>query len=101
MDVGDEDFVGLAEVIRQVRGELEQARLDGEGHTLTFAVEKVSLEFAVQVHRTGTGRGGLRIGVVTAELGGSAGRDTTHRIQMELQPKREGHTAQVGRRPMP
>ncbi|MFJ6215887.1 trypco2 family protein [Streptomyces sp. NPDC092296] len=98
MGAKGEDFVGLAEVIRQVRGELEQARLDGQGHALTFAVEKVSLEFAVQVHRTGSGSGGLRIGVVTAELGGSAGRDTTHRIQVELQPKHEGRTAQVGRR---
>jgi hypothetical protein len=100
MAVASEDFVGLAEVIRQVRGELEQARLDGEGHTLHFAVQKVSLEFAVQVHRTGSGRGGLRIGVVTAELGASVGRDTTHRIQVELQPEQQdGGSVLVGRSP--
>lgn len=81
------DFVGLAEVIRQVRAELEQARLDGEGHGLHFGVEKVSLEFAVQVHRGGSGQAGLRIGVVTADLGGTAGRDTTHRIQVDLLPQ--------------
>jgi hypothetical protein len=86
-------FVGLAEVIRQVRGELEQAREDGEGQSLGFAVEKVSLEFTVQVHRSGAGRGGLRIGVVTAELSGSADRGTTHRIQVELTPE----TAENGR----
>ncbi|WP_055587770.1 trypco2 family protein [Peterkaempfera griseoplana] len=94
----DADFVGLAEVIRQVRGELEEARLDGDGHDLLFAVEKVSLEFAVQVHLTGNGRAGLRIGVVTAELGGSTGRDTTHRIQVELKPeRRDGGRSVVGR----
>jgi hypothetical protein len=83
-------FVGLAEVIRQIRGELEEAREDGEGRSLGFNVEKVSLEFTVQVHRSGTGRGGLRIGVVTAELGGTVDRQTTHRVQVELQPEWEG-----------
>jgi hypothetical protein len=83
------DFVGLAEVIRQVRGELEQARQDGENHQLGFTVEKVSLEFTVQVHRSGTGRGGLRIGVVTAELGGTVDQGTTHRVQVDLQPEEE------------
>jgi hypothetical protein len=83
------DFVGLAEVIRQVRGELEQARQDGENHQLGFTVEKVSLEFTVQVHRSGTGRGGLRIGVVTAELAGTVDQGTTHRVQVDLQPEGE------------
>ena len=91
-------FVGLAEVIRQVRGELEQARVDGEGSHLGFSVDKVSLEFTVQVHRSGTGRGGLRIGVVTAELGGTIDRETTHRVQVELQPEWDGSRLTVSRR---
>jgi hypothetical protein len=96
--VESDDVVGLAEVIRQVRQELTQARADGEAQTLRFAVEKVSLEFAVQVHRTGDGRTGLRIGVLTAELGGGVARDTTHRIQVELQPVDEyGDIERIGR----
>ncbi|MGP3972178.1 trypco2 family protein [Streptomyces sp. 6N223] len=94
-----EDFVGLAEVIRQVRQELTQAREDGEGTPLRFAVQQVSLEFAVQLHRTGDGRAGLRIGVLTAEVGGGAARDTTHRIQVELRPEDEdGGMWRAGRR---
>ncbi|MEW2530818.1 trypco2 family protein [Streptomyces sp. NPDC047071] len=80
-------FVGLAEVIRQIRGELAAARLESQGQDLSFAVENVSLTFTVQVHRSGTGRGGIRIGVVTAELGGGVDRQATHQIQVDLTPE--------------
>ncbi|WP_052398207.1 trypco2 family protein [Streptomyces sp. NRRL F-5123] len=79
-------FVGLAEVITQIRTELQQARGAAEGEQIGFTVEKVSLEFTVQVHRTGRAGGGLRIGVVTAELGGSVDSGTTHRVQVDLEP---------------
>ncbi|MGP4111442.1 trypco2 family protein [Streptomyces sp. 4N509B] len=92
-------FVGLAEAIRQVRQELVEAQEDGVGQPMRFVVQQVSLEFAVQVHRSGDGRTGLRIGVLTADLGGGASRDTTHRIQVDLQPVDEdGHVSRVGRR---
>ncbi|MEU9519065.1 trypco2 family protein [Streptomyces sp. NPDC048224] len=83
-------FVGLAEVIGRIRGELEEARADAEGRDLGFAVENVSLTFTVQVHRAGSGRGGVRIGVVTAELGGSVDRQTTHQVQVDLKPELTG-----------
>ncbi|MFG3249310.1 trypco2 family protein [Streptomyces sp. NPDC048187] len=83
-------FVGLAEVIGRIRGELEEARADAEGRDLGFAVENVSLTFTVQVHRTGSGRGGVRIGVVTAELGGSVDHQTTHQVQVDLKPELTG-----------
>ncbi|WP_049574293.1 trypco2 family protein [Streptomyces sp. SBT349] len=87
MAAAGEDFVGLAEVIGQVRRELTQAWRDGEDESIRFAVERVSLEFAVQVHRSGDARAGLRIGVLTADVGGGAARDTTHRMQVELLPE--------------
>jgi hypothetical protein len=80
-------FVGLAEVIRQIRGELELARDQRGGASLGFTVNNVSLEFTVQVHKEGSGKGGLRIGVVTAELGGTVDRSTTHRVQVDLRPE--------------
>lgn len=90
-------FVGLAEVIRQIRGELDLARQAAEGEEIAFTVDKVSLEFTVQVHRSGNARGGLRIGVVTAEAGGSVDQGTTHRVQVDLQPGRHGERIRVGR----
>ncbi|KOT97040.1 hypothetical protein ADL07_13560 [Streptomyces sp. NRRL F-4707] len=83
-------FVGLAEVIGRIRGELEEARAEAEGRDLGFAVENVSLTFTVQVHRAGSGRGGVRIGVVTAELGGSVDHQTTHQVQVDLKPELAG-----------
>ena len=79
-------FVGLAEVIAQIRGELEQARIEAEGERIGFTVDKVSLEFTIQVHRAKNAGGGLRIGVVTADLGASVDRATTHRVQVDLDP---------------
>ncbi|BBC31350.1 hypothetical protein SGFS_026440 [Streptomyces graminofaciens] len=90
-------FVGLAEVIRQIRGELEEAREEARDHALGFTVENVSLTFTVQVHRSGTGRGGVRIGVVTAELGGTVDRQTTHQVQVELKPEVGGERVRVSR----
>ncbi|HET6354087.1 hypothetical protein OH805_20535 [Streptomyces sp. NBC_00879] len=88
----DAAVAGLAEVIGQVRDELERAQRAGEGRDLKFSVEKVNLEFAVQVRREGSGRAELRIGVLTAGAGASAARDTTHTIQIELKPQgRDGN----------
>ncbi|MDT0309029.1 trypco2 family protein [Streptomyces sp. DSM 44917] len=103
MNVAGEGFIGLAEVIGQVRRELTQAWKDGEGESVRFAVDRVHLEFAVQVHRAADGRAGLRIGVLTADVGGGASRDTTHRIEVELTPETEepGGMLRVGRRPAP
>ncbi|KQX94728.1 hypothetical protein ASD51_13785 [Streptomyces sp. Root55] len=94
----EQGFVGLTEVIRQIRDELERAQGDAQGRSIGFHVEKVSLTFTVQVHHAGTGRGGVRIGVVTAELGGSVDRQTTHQVQVDLQPEtRSGGRVSVSR----
>jgi hypothetical protein len=84
-NAGTED---LAEVIARVREELEQAQRQGERSGLKFLVDRVALEFTVQVRREGTGKGALRIGVVTAEAGGGISRDTTHTMTVELVPRR-------------
>ncbi|MER6343789.1 trypco2 family protein [Streptomyces sp. NPDC001595] len=93
----EQGFVGLAEVIRQIRGELEEAREEAQGRALGFTVENVSLTFTVQVHRAGTGRAGVRIGVVTAELGGQIDRQTTHQVQVDLTPELAGERVRVSR----
>jgi hypothetical protein len=95
--VESSSFVGLAEVIEQIRAELEQARAASEGKAIGFTVDKVSVEFTVEVRREGTAGGGLRIGVVTANVGGSTDRGTTHRIQVDLQPHMESGRLSVGR----
>ncbi|MER7045103.1 MULTISPECIES: trypco2 family protein [Streptomyces] len=83
----ESESVGLAEVIRQIRSELEEARAEAQGRDVGFTVENVNLTLTFQVHRSGTGRGGVNIGVVTAEFGGAVDRQTTHQIQVDLKPE--------------
>ncbi|WP_329377798.1 trypco2 family protein [Streptomyces sp. NBC_01716] len=80
------ETVGLAEVIGRIREELEEARRGGRDSGLQFRVERVHVEFLVQVRREGTGKGGLNIGVVTAEAGATAAHESMHRIEIELMP---------------
>lgn len=93
--------VELADVISRVREELEVAQRRGRASGMRFRVERVNLEFEVQVRRETGGKGGLRIGVVTAEAGRTKANDTTHRIQVELQPwsRDDGGPVDVGGEP--
>jgi hypothetical protein len=81
-----DELVGLAEAIAEVRRELVRAEREGERSDWRFRVERVSLEFAVELHRMGEGRLSLRLGVVEAGAGGSATRVGTHRVQLDLVP---------------
>ncbi|WP_328536825.1 trypco2 family protein [Streptomyces sp. NBC_00344] len=76
--------VGLAELISQVRAELEEAQQRIGGSRLRLGVQKVGLEVTVQVTREFGGSGKLRLGVVTAGGSGSLTRENTHRINVEL-----------------
>jgi NTP-dependent ternary system trypsin peptidase co-occuring protein len=85
-DSGDRESIGLVDAIDQVRHELAVAEARGRDHDWRFTVERVNLEFTVQLHRAGDGKAALRLGVVSADMGGAVHKDTTHRIQIELLP---------------
>lgn len=85
--------VELSAVIGRIRDELERAQAEGAESPMKFLVEKVSVEFAVQIRREANAKAGLRIGVVTVDGGGSASRDTTHRVSVELKPHNGSFTS--------
>ncbi|WP_407564969.1 trypco2 family protein [Streptomyces sp. 184] len=95
----DDELVGLADAIAEVRRELAKAEREGERSDgdWRFRVDRVSLEFAVELHRTGEGRLSLRLGVVEAGAGGSATRVGTHRMQVELVPHGAAGERPIGR----
>ncbi|WP_216590180.1 trypco2 family protein [Streptomyces brasiliscabiei] len=97
--MSDTEPVGLAEAIATVRTELARAQAEGAASDWRFTVEQVSLEFAVQFHRTGETGAGLRLGVIEARLGATTTHDTTHRIQVDLKPLPgpTGHHHEVSR----
>ena len=97
--VGNEDgeFPSLADTIAAVRRELSAAQTAGQGQPVQFRTGPVELEFEVAVTRTGGGRGGVQIWVLT--LGGKVEREhaTTQRIKVTLQPvdPETGEDAQI------
>lgn len=76
-----EDSIGLAELIEQVRQDLLSTGPD-LGEVPIFSVDEISLELQVTVSKEGGG--GIKIHVI--ELGGKVGRDDVQTIKLTLTP---------------
>jgi hypothetical protein len=80
-------MIGLAEVIRELRRELQEAMKASEREALRFALGPVELEATVAVEKGGGAEGKVRFWVI--ELGGDAKASTssTQRLKLVLQPR--------------
>jgi Trypsin-co-occurring domain 2 len=80
-------MIELAEVIGELRRELQQAMQTGEGEPLRFELGPVELEATVAVEKGGGGGAKVRFWVL--ELGGDAKatQTSTQRIKLALQPR--------------
>ena len=90
----DEDSVELAEAIDVVREQLLEAQQAGQrsaaGKQLSFAVGKVTIEFAGEVKKTVGGSGGIKFWVVTADAKAEQARGASHKVTIELTPQAPG-----------
>jgi len=79
-------MIELADVISDLRAELDRARLAAEGSELRFGLGPVELEVTVGLDREGTAGGKVRFWVV--ELGGEGklASTSTQRIKLTLTP---------------
>ena len=82
--------VGLADVVRALRTELDSAMSAGEGERIQFEAEAIELEFQVGVTRSAEGRGGLRFWVLELGGGSSHARESIQRVQLSLKPVTSG-----------
>jgi hypothetical protein len=89
--MNDTSGVGLADLISEVRAELEEAQQRVGASSLRLGVQKVELEITVQASREIGGSGKLRLGVVTADGSGSVTRENSHRIRVELEIQDAAH----------
>jgi Trypsin-co-occurring domain 2 len=91
-------MIELAEVIGDLRSELDRARVGGAGEELRFELGPVELEVTVGLTREGGGGAKVRFWVV--ELGGDArvGAANTQRIKLTLQPTLPAAAVPEGRR---
>lgn len=80
-------MIELAEMIRQLRHELNAAMADGAGGPVRFELGPVEIEATVAVDRKGGAGGKVRFYVVEAGADGSTGTLRTHRVSLTLQPK--------------
>ena len=83
-------MIELAEVIGELRRELQAAMNDAEGEQLRFELGPVELEATVVVEKGGGGGAKVRFWVI--ELGGEAKASevSTHRVKLSLQPRLAG-----------
>jgi hypothetical protein len=78
--------IGLAEVIRQLRGDLALAEWEGGHKDLKFELGPIELEFAVVVDSSRQAGARARLWVVDLSANGKKGLSVTHRIKLTLQP---------------
>jgi hypothetical protein len=83
-------MIELAEVIIELRRELQAAIDAGEGQSLRFELGTIELEVTVAVEKGASGGGKVRFWVI--ELGGEAkaAQASTQRLKLALQPRLAG-----------
>ena len=85
-DEGEEEGIGLAEAIAQVRKELVRAIEEGRDSPVLFRAGEAELEFQVALSRVKGVNGGIRVSVIS--FGGKVehGTTETHRVKLALTP---------------
>jgi hypothetical protein len=78
--------IPLAEVIRELRAELESAMSAGEGQRVQFEATAIELELQIGVTKTDQGNVGVRFWVLDLGGGKSRARESIQRVTLSLQP---------------
>lgn len=78
--------IELADMIKQLRDELQTAVRAGEGEEIRFELGEVTLEAQVEVAKEGSGKAGVKFWVVDAETSGKASKAVTQKLVLKLRP---------------
>jgi hypothetical protein len=79
-------LIELADVIRQLRQELDRARLAADGEDLRFELGPIELEVTVELQAVGGAEGKIRFWVVELGADGRATSTSAQRIKLTLNP---------------
>ncbi|WPB93580.1 trypco2 family protein [Streptomyces malaysiensis] len=92
----EEQWFELSEVVRRLRGQLNQAMADGKDDDIQFELGPVELEFEVVVSKERGADGGLKVGVVSLGAKGARSNGNTNRMKLTLTPQnRQGGPARI------
>ncbi|MDH6214841.1 trypco2 family protein [Streptomyces pseudovenezuelae] len=80
-------MIELAELVRELRQELNAALADGAPGPVRFELGPVEIEATVAVGRRGGAGGKVRFWVVEAGVDGQQETSQTHRVHLTLHPK--------------
>lgn len=91
--MADENRIGLAEMIDNLRQELLESQKLAENADIKFSVENIDLELKVQVQKDTTvgGKGGVKFWVVNAETEGKQTDTNVTEQTIKLSLKAENH----------
>jgi hypothetical protein len=78
--------IGLEQVVRALRAELESAMREADGESLRFQVKSVDLEFNVGVKKMTEGKGGIKFWVLELGGGGTYSSDSIQTVKLSLEP---------------
>ena len=79
--------IALKDMIQQLRRELREAVLEGEGDALKFRLDGVELELQVGVTRSEEARGGIKFWVLNAGAKTAEQGSTTQTLRLKLVPR--------------
>jgi hypothetical protein len=79
-------MIELADVISELRAELDRARLAAEGSALRFGLGPVELEVTVALGREGKAGGKIKFWVAEVNAEGKLSSTSTQRIKLTLNP---------------
>src|SRR4051812_44820271 len=79
-------MIELADVISELRAELDRARLASEGSELRFGLGPVELEVTVALGREGKAGGKVKFWVAEVNAEGKLSSISTQRIKLTLNP---------------
>ncbi|MFN6567161.1 trypco2 family protein [Dendronalium sp. ChiSLP03b] len=80
--MSEENSIGLAELIEQIKQELLSTEAEGEKPIPLFSVDQVNLELQVTARKEG--KAGIKVYVV--ELGSGGSRDDVQKVTVTLTP---------------
>lgn len=81
-----EQAIPLAEMIEELRMQLQASMNAARGQDLRFAVKEVAVELQVAITRATEGSAGLKFWVLDASAGHKATEQMTHTFKLALEP---------------
>jgi hypothetical protein len=82
--------IGLAEAIKNLRMELQEAMNEGDGKKLRFEAQDIELEFKCVVTRQADAKADVKFWIIDAGAEGKIEDVKTQTIKLKLRPRTEG-----------